>query len=421
MNEEDYDLLDIHDRIQKYLTKLQDDKQSTIQTIISILFTLNNKTLPYGSDKLIIEEYNQKYDNYLTSSIQSDNTNCKKKKQKKVEPKSKVKTKLKDETNYITYKEWKDMCSTIKDNEFKLEQLEITLPFLLATVEPIVNNYLTELKIPIISTFIGTKVNTSSEKCITIYNEYIEKCKDIIGEEQLYLIIKKQPKLNIASLQSLCNTKNINNTTIDVENDDTKDYSKDENKVQYDDIGRVNLNQKYKYERKCHFRDTLQQFQGIQNKQINEKVYKDLEEMIQRHSLLDTNYTDQRKFNRVTLQHIRIFLNECGYYQHYEDRQLIFTKLTGKPSPNISKYEKELYQDFDQLVQAFMQLPEDIKKNRKNFLNNQYVLTQLLKRRNIKVPEIELDYLKTPSRLREHDEIYGLCCEILKWNFTPLS
>jgi len=243
-----------------------------------------------------------------------------------------------------------------------------------------------------------------------------------LGEDLLYKIIKKGPKLNISSISSLCISTNINNNTYEQDFDGGDDFF-DTNKVQYDDIGRVNLNQRYKYERKIHFRDTLQQFQGTQNRQINEKIYKDLEDMIIKHSLIDTKYecTDIKRFHKVTKEHIRLFLSECGYYSHYEDAQLIYTKLTGKPSPNISKYEKELYNDFDELVGAFMKLPEDIRKNRKNFLNNKYVLNQLLKKRNIKVPEADLDSLKTPSRRREHDEIYSLCCNILGWNFTPLN
>ena len=73
------------------------------------------------------------------------------------------------------------------------------------------------------------------------------------------------------------------------------------------------------------------------------------------------------------------------------------------------------------MEQAFTQLPEEIQKNRKNFLNNKYILNQLLKRRNIKVQESDLYYLKTPSRRKEHDEIYSLCCKKLGWTFTPLK
>ena len=81
-------------------------------------------------------------------------------------------------------------------------------------------------------------------------------------------------------------------------------------------------------------------------------------------------------------------------------------------------YEKQLYDDFDKLAKVFVTL-DNVK--RKNFLNNHYVLRQLLLRQGVKVKENELNTLKTASRIREHDEIYQRCCEKLGWNFVPMS
>ena len=409
---EDYDLIDVHNQIQKYYNKLLNEKDNILQTIYQYVSIMINKKMPYGAEKSTIDSYIEKYKLCLSKN---EDTNIKEYNKNNEENKN-------NKIKLVSYKDWKDICNKIKEYENQIEQVDITLPYLLATIDPIIKNYSEELKKPIISTFLGSKSNHCNEKCIQYYDEYINTSKDILGDELLYKIIKKGPKLNISSISSLCITTNINNNTYEQDYDGGDDFF-DNNKVQYDDIGRVNLNQRYKYERKIHFRDTLQQFQGTQNRQINEKVYKDLEDMIIKHSLVDIKYeyNDIKRFHKVTKEHIRIFLSECGYYSHYEDAQLIYTKLTGKPAPNISKYEKELYNDFDELVGAFMKLPEDIRKNRKNFLNNKYVLNQLLKRRNIRVPEADLDSLKTPSRRREHDEIYSLCCNILGWNFTPLN
>jgi hypothetical protein len=35
--------------------------------------------------------------------------------------------------------------------------------------------------------------------------------------------------------------------------------------------------------------------------------------------------------------------------------------------------------------------------------------------------EDDLNNLKTPARIRRHDDIYQMCCEKLGWNFTPLA
>jgi len=410
---EDSDLLDIHNQLQKFLIKSNNERESVIKNIHTMISKLILYKLPYGADKTIVNKYKDLYnieEEYAFECINQLNKEKKTKKNKKIEI----------EEENISYKEWKDLLSNIETLEKKVEDIDITLPYFLANVETIVTEYNQEIKRPIVSQFIGGKSNDKNNKCKELYTEYINKAKDIIGEERFYKMLNKQPKIAYTSISSLCLASNINNITSNVDSDNNDDY-KEDNKVQYDDIGRVNLNQKYKYERKCHFRDTLQQFQALQNKQINEKVYTDLEEMIRKHSLLDESFIDKRKFRKVTREHIRTFLSESNYNNHYEDAQLIYTKLTGKPAPNISKYEKDLYADFDELVNSFMQLPDNIKKKRKNFLNNQYVLNQLLKRRNIKVPESDLSYLKTPSRLKDHDEIYGMCCEILNWNYTPLG
>ena len=115
-----------------------------------------------------------------------------------------------------------------------------------------------------------------------------------------------------------------------------------------------------------------------------------------------------------------MFLGESNHPEYYEDRQLIWSKITGFPCPNIQRFEKGLYTDFEQLVEVFLSFPEDV-VDRKNFLNTHYVLRQLLLKRGIIVPEDDLNNLKTPARQRAHDDIYQMCCEKLEWNFTPLA
>jgi len=388
---DDYDVYYLHSQMTKYVTKMQTEKDQIHIKIKQRIQICYKKELPYGANSNQLEAYSQKYNVSFPE--------------------------VKHKKGKLSYKEWTDIIEEIKQLEHLYDEIEVHLPYVIASVEPILANYTEQLKHPVVSQFVKGKQNKENELCKQYYIEYCDKCIDILGEERFYSIVKRQPRFTVQSISSLCMTMPIVNHTNSQDVDDFKeDY-----KVQYDDIGRVNLNQKYKYERKCHFRDTLQQFQALQNKQISEQVYKDIEEMAEKCSLLDPQYTDKRKFRKLTQDHIRSFLNEAGYTSYYEDTQLIYTTLTGKSAPNISKYEKELYSDFDILVNAYLQLPEDVRKKRKNFLNNKYVLTQLLHRRGIKVQEADLNCLRTPSRLKEHDEIYGMCCELLGWKFTPLA
>ncbi len=186
----------------------------------------------------------------------------------------------------------------------------------------------------------------------------------------------------------------------------------------FDDIERLHSTVQYRYEKRCHFRDTINQYQGKENKIIPKKVFEDLDYMLEKHGLLNVDATNQKdRYVRVKKPHMRKFLVSLKYTKYYEDDQLIYSELTGAPKPDISKYEKQLYEDFDALLSAFIQL----KIERKNFLNSHYVLRQLLLRQGVKVSEGDLTRLKTLQRERVHDEIYQQCCEILSWNFSPLS
>ena len=111
-----------------------------------------------------------------------------------------------------------------------------------------------------------------------------------------------------------------------------------------------------------------------------------------------------------------MFLFETNNSNYYEDINMIHTHFTGIPCPDISDIEYLLYEDFDKVVDAYESL-EDI--DRIHFLNGQYILYQLLRRRKIKVKESDFDILKTRERLVEHDEIYQKICMKLEWTFHP--
>lgn len=182
----------------------------------------------------------------------------------------------------------------------------------------------------------------------------------------------------------------------------------------YKDIDRVNLSQKYKYKRKVHFRDTVNQYQGKQNKRIDQKVYDDLEKEFINHKLVIENETCfHKRHSKLTKEHIQMFLSETNHNNHYEDLQLIHNYFTGIPCPDLSHIEESLYEDFDKVVEAFTKL-ENL--DRLNFLNGSYILYQLLRRQNFKVSEYEFDFLKTRERKLIHDELFARICVELEWN-----
>lgn len=193
--------------------------------------------------------------------------------------------------------------------------------------------------------------------------------------------------------------------------------------LSYKDISRVNMSSKYTYERRVHFKDCINQYQGKQNSTIDDKIYKDLEEQFESHGLLVGDETAPKKtrFQKITKEHILLFLKETNNSKHYEDVVLIYHKMTGKKVDDISHLENQLMEDFDKISNLYDKKFKFTKKvDRKSFINTQYVLFQLL--RNYKYPCKKEDFnmLKTLDRKSFHDDIVKELFECLDLNFTPI-
>jgi hypothetical protein len=182
--------------------------------------------------------------------------------------------------------------------------------------------------------------------------------------------------------------------------------------INYHDTDRINTNKKYKYSRIVHFKDTINQFQGKQNKYIDKKVYQDLEREFREHKLIG-NGEEVGKYKKITKDHIKIFLNETGHTKHYEDINLLYNYYTGFPLPDISHLEEKLLKDFELILEAY----EQIETEKTNFLHGQYILYQLLRRYKYDCREEDFTMLKTIDKKIEHDDYYEKICNILQWKF----
>ena len=115
------------------------------------------------------------------------------------------------------------------------------------------------LKTPIKVSFIGKEEKNDKNKD-DIISEYMEIASKYIDINNEKIIKKKQIKCN-----NCPNKKHFENieTNIYV---CTKCYAKQiiiENNSSYADIDRVNISSKYMYDRKTHFRDCINQYQGV--------------------------------------------------------------------------------------------------------------------------------------------------------------
>lgn len=192
----------------------------------------------------------------------------------------------------------------------------------------------------------------------------------------------------------------------------------------YKDAERVNVGSKYTYDKRIHFRDCMNQYQGKQNSTIPQKVYDDLINEFELHGLLEPSERKRIKFSRITKEHILMFLKESKHAKHYEDAVLIHYTLTGKKPPDIANMENAIMSDFDQLVETYEKLYRDRSAEqwggRKNFINNQYVLYQLLTKHGHPCDISEFNILKTVERKTYHDEICRELFRELGWNFVSV-
>jgi len=190
----------------------------------------------------------------------------------------------------------------------------------------------------------------------------------------------------------------------------------------YRDNNRLNKIFNYKYDRKSHFRETVSQYQGKQNITIKAKVYEDIEKQLNIYNLINKGAKTRReKYEKVTKQHIRLFLKETNHRKHYEDYILIYHKITDKPIPNITHIENEIFKDHKMMLETYSNLTNIEIEERKNFLNAKYILLQLLKKHRIKVDMEDFDVLKSCERFNYHTRICKLIFERLGWDKSTIT
>jgi hypothetical protein len=312
----------------------------------------------------------------------------------------------------LSYAEFKRLIREMRNHREELQERPSVALHHLHICDTMIEEYRATFSHTVTKNFFGTNPqNADIESAVNFVQRYVGVVEDFISPEVLEKIIETARSKTIQpTTSSGASGSNYISDEIGEASEEEEDGGSVYDGINFQDLARVNINQVYKYDNKLHFRDTIKQYQGLQQKVIPESVIDDVKKMIKLQGLEDPS----GKYSRVTKDHVRKFLVATKNNSYYEDIQLIYSRITGKPCPNISMYEPILYKEFDELVEAFKQL----QLKRTNFLNCHYVLKQLLKRQKYRVPEGDLPCLKTPNRLREHHGIYQKCCEILGWTFT---
>lgn len=297
---------------------------------------------------------------------------------------------------------------------------------------PIMEQYKKLLRTPLKMVFLGSckTDNTEKEKLV---NDFLQVSKKYF---QLYNTLVNNTNLSLSSNSNIskkcinplscenCKKKNIILSDGIVYLCIDCGYEKQvfTNILSYKDISRTNILQKYSYERRSHFRDCINQFQGKQNCKIDKKIYDDLEEQLEKHHLLqgDRNTPKEIRFKKVKKEHIMLFLKELHFDKQYENINYIYSLITGSKCPDISHIEDQLMADFDVLVKLYIKkFKYERKIDRKSFMNIQYVFFQLLNKNKYPCRKEDFNILKTIDRKAFHDEVFKELFEELGWNHTP--
>ena len=352
---------------------------------IDILY-INNKIIQnFDEEKEKLKEYIDRLSE-IQNTLQLDNL------------RSNIKETLLDkEKKLIEY--IKDLKSDNSKNFYIIETVDL------------IEKYKEMLNKPVKVSFMG-KTNKNNKEKHQIINSFI----DIANKyTDININIEKKDK-------NVC--KNCNNKEFDIEDGNiyiccncSAQQFVLKNISSYKDIDRINISVKYIYDRKIHFRDCINQYQGKQNSTVNQNVYDELGVEFELHHLLigDKTTSKTERFKNITKEHISIFLKELGYSKHYENINLIHYNLSGIKPDDIGYLEDKLLEDFDILTETYDRMYKDI--DRKNFINTQFILYALLVRHKHPCKKEDFSILKTVDRLNFHNDIANQLFQAIGWSY----
>ncbi|CCV02334.1 DNA binding/packing protein [Invertebrate iridescent virus 30] len=305
-------------------------------------------------------------------------------------------------------------------------------------VAPLIEKYHILNNQVVIIPFFNTNKKHLKEHAIkkeVIQKEFIQKLKDYTSLKNFEFMMKNYAFVPRSSPPPcLCGNK-----TEFIRDEDravcaicSTEQSLISNTSSFSDVGRVNMASKYTYNRKVHFRDCIIQYQGKQKTHIPEEIYTILEVKLMEKKIINNEYNDRfKRFEKVTRIMVLDILKELeskDIKKFYDDIVLIHHTLTGQPCDNIEYLEDSLLDDFDKLTETYDNLytndsvEEEGSKNkiskRKNFINAQFVLYQLLRKHGHPCNEMDFLTLKTSERKRFHHTICKELFNILGWKYS---
>jgi hypothetical protein len=173
----------------------------------------------------------------------------------------------------------------------------------------------------------------------------------------------------------------------------------------------------FPYRRINHFNECLSQFQAKESTEIPQIVYDTIIMEMKKERITDMALLTREKVRRyLGKQANKKFTN---YYEHIPH---IINRLSGiQPKTMSPKMEEELRRDFHKIQEPYAKHKP---KNRKNFLNYNYVLHKLCQIRGLHDQEYIsflgcFPLLKSKEKLYQQDIVWKKICSDLDWKFIP--
>lgn len=315
----------------------------------------------------------------------------------------------------------RELCRQIADLDCKLAQsnVNVNLQEYMFLVDPLILQFKTLVTIP-------KPAFCAKKESLSVLNSLVRK-RVLLAKKYLHIVSKYCDVCTIfpeVYQSTLCEFKCECMEPDLIENEHALactrcgvEFGILDNQSSFKDIHRVNMSVKYKYERAAHFKDAVYQFQGKQNKRISKDVYNKIEQELVKYNMLVDSKDPSIRYKNITRRNLLMFLEHTNYSRHYEDVNLI-AKHYGKEIPQIAHLERKLFEAFDQVLSVYEKL-ENIQRS--NFLNNQYVLYQLLRMMKYPCSKDQFNLIESKERLREHDDIFSQICKQLEWNFQAVA
>ena len=161
------------------------------------------------------------------------------------------------------------------------------------------------------------------------------------------------------------------------------------------------------YKRLNRFREWLNAFQAKQSPEIDNNIYKEIIDELNKRRITDLSILNREK--------MRSILKKLKFNYLYEHTHYIINKLSGLPPPKITCDMEKMF------IRMFLMIQDPWSKHklidRKNFLSYGYVLHKFCEL-------LELDHLldcfplhKQLDILMENDSIWKKICTDLSWDF----